>query len=49
MIMSILFLVIVGLSAAIFKIMKLTVMPYIMFAVSIGNIIIIKKLKKKAQ
>lgn len=46
MIMSILFIVIVGMSAAILQIMKLTAMPYIMLAASIANIIIIRKIKK---
>lgn len=47
-VMSAMFIVIVGLMAAILKVIKLTATPYITLAVSVANIIVIKKLKKQA-
>ncbi len=49
MIMSILFILTVGLTSAILKVIKLTAVPYVTLAVSITNIIIVKKLKKQAK
>ena len=46
LIVSALFIIIVGLICLILKIFSMTAAPYIMFAVSIANIILIKKLKK---
>lgn len=46
LIMSIIFLIVVGLIAAIFKIISLTFTVYVAIAMPIANIIIIKQLKK---
>lgn len=48
-IMSILFIVIVGLMSAILKVIKLSAMPYVTLAVSVANIVVIKKLKKETK
>ena len=45
-IVSAVFIVIVGLSAMILKVIKLTATPYITLAVSIANLIVIKKMKR---
>jgi len=42
------FIIIVGLSALILKVIKLTAMPYITLAVSIANMMIIKRMKRGA-
>lgn len=46
LIMSILFLIVIGLIAAIFKIISLTFAVYVAIALPIANIIIIKQIKK---
>ncbi|MEG1459412.1 MAG: zinc ribbon domain-containing protein [Acetivibrio sp.] len=48
-ILSSLFLLIAGLSTAILKVMKMTFAPWLVFALSIANIVLIKKLKKQKQ
>lgn len=48
-IMSVLFILIVGLMSLILKVIKLSAMPYVTLAVSIANIVIIKKLKKQTK
>lgn len=48
-IVSIMFIVIVGLTAVILKVIELTLAPYFMLAISIVNIIIIKNLKKNTK
>lgn len=45
-VMSVLFIVIVGLMSLILKVIKLSAMPYITLAVSIANIVVVKKLKR---
>lgn len=47
-IMSVLFIVIVGLSSWLLKVMELTAVPYITWAVTIVNLVLIKRLKKQS-
>lgn len=46
-IVSLLFIMIVGTSAAVFKVIKLTYAPYITLALTIANLVVIKMIKKE--
>lgn len=47
-VMSVLFIIVVGLMSLVLQIIKLTAVPYVMLAVVIANIVVVKMLKKKS-